>query len=453
MKSSDILRRIWGLALPNILSNVTVPLLMLADTAMAGRMATADSIAAVAIGAAITQFVIGIWSLLRMGTTGFTAQAWGACDVRALLRQLTSGSIIALVVGLLLILLRPLYVAPAAELLQAGADMHLPEAQTYLHYSFLGAPAALLLYVYNGWLIGVQRMKLVMSVSIACNLLNILFSYLLAFPAGMGVGGLALGTVLAQYTAVLLLVLGALRYEGRILRHLSREYLWHPETLVRYFHVGKYLLIRTLLLQAVMLSFIRYGGAIGVTRLAANSLLMQLFTLFSYFMDGLAYAAEALVGEAIGGRKFGHLRLIIRITLQVGFVVALITSILYALFPRPLLELLTDKQEVLKLALSDSFLMAAVPIFSYLAFLWDGILVGATDSKSMSIGVAGGAMSYFIVAESIATIGSGTMLWFAFLNYLLVRSFIEYYLGMRRIRALSQEVHDTRHSSYTYRLK
>ena len=108
---------------------------------------------------------------------------------------------------------------------------------------------------------------------------------------------------------------------------------------------------------------------------------------------------------------------------------------------------------MLKLALSDSFLMAAVPIFSYLAFLWDGILVGATDSMSMSIGVAGGAMSYFIVAESIATIGSGTMLWFAFLNYLLVRSFIEYYLGMRRIRALSQEVHDTRHSSYTYRLK
>ena len=170
-------------------------------------------------------------------------------------------------------------------------------------------------------------------------------------------------------------------------------------------------------------------------------------------MDGLAYAAEALVGEAIGGRKFGLLRLIIRVTLQVGFAVALVTSILYALFPRPLLELLTDKQEVLKLALSDSFLMAAVPIFSYLAFLWDGILVGATDSKSMSIGVAGGAISYFIVAESIATIGSGTMLWFAFLNYLLVRSFIEYYLGMRRIRALSQEVHDTRHSSYTYRLK
>ncbi|WP_455263331.1 MATE family efflux transporter, partial [Porphyromonas sp.] len=156
---------------------------------------------------------------------------------------------------------------------------------------------------------------------------------------------------------------------------------------------------------------------------------------------------------AIGGRRYGMLRLIVRVTLQVGFAVAFVTSILYALFPRPFLELLTDKQEVLELALSQSYLMAAVPIVSYLAFLWDGILVGATDSKSMSIGVAGAAMMYFIIAETTATIGSGVMLWLAFLNYLLVRSFIEYYLGMRCIRTLSQEVHDTRHSSYTYRLK
>ena len=216
--SRRLLRRIGALALPNILSNVTVPLLMLADTAMAGRMERAESIAAVAIGAAITQFVIGVWSLLRMGTTGFTAQAWGACDAKALLRQLASGSIIAFVIGLLLVFLRPIYIAPAAALLQGSASLQLPEAETYLHYSFLGAPAALLLYVLNGWLIGVQRMKLVMSVSILCNLLNIFFSFLLAFPADLGVGGLALGTALAQYCAVGLLLLGAVRSQGRILR-------------------------------------------------------------------------------------------------------------------------------------------------------------------------------------------------------------------------------------------
>ena len=437
MKSSTLLRRIGALAFPNILSNVTVPLLMLADTAMAGRMIGAESIASVAIGAAITQFVIGIWSLLRMGTTGFTAQAWGACDVRALLRQLTSGSIIALSVGLLLILLRPLYIAPAAALLQAGADMHLPEAQTYLHYSFLGAPAALLLYVYNGWLIGVQRMKLVMGVSIACNLLNIFFSYLLAFPAGMGVGGLALGTVLAQYTALLLLLVGALRYEGRILRHLRWNECWHPETLLRYFHVGKYLLIRTLMLQAVMLSFIRYGGTIGVTTLAANSLLMQLFTLFSYFMDGLAYAAEALVGEAIGARSYDRLKQIIRLTLRVGIATALVTALLYAFVPRPFLILLTDKEDVLSYALQYSYWMAAVPLVSFGAFLWDGILVGATDSKTMGIAMIFAALTFFVATELGLPFFGADGLWLAFLCYLSVRSLIEHFRGSQRIHRLS----------------
>ena len=437
--SHRLLRRIGALALPNILSNVTVPLLMLADTAMAGRMERAESIAAVAIGAAITQFVIGVWSLLRMGTTGFTAQAWGACDAKALLRQLASGSIIALVIGLLLVFLRPLYIAPAAALLQGSASLQLPEAETYLHYSFLGAPAALLLYVLNGWLIGVQRMKLVMSVSILCNLLNIFFSFLLAFPADLGVGGLALGTALAQYCAVGLLLLGAVRSQGRILRHFRRDLLWHPPTLLRYFHVGKYLLIRTLLLQAVTLSFIRYGGLIGVTTLAANSLLMQLFTLFSYFMDGLAYAAEALVGEAIGARAYRRLGDTVSLVLRTGAVTALTVSLLYLAIPHPFLTLLTDKEEVLRRALDYSYWMGAVPLVSFGAFLWDGILVGATDSRTMGLAMIFAALTFFLVAQLTLVPFGVHGLWLAFLSYLLVRSLLEHHWGTRRLRRYGRE--------------
>ena len=437
--SRRLLRRIGALALPNILSNVTVPLLMLADTAMAGRMERAESIAAVAIGAAITQFVIGVWSLLRMGTTGFTAQAWGACDARALLRQLASGSIIALVIGLLLVILRPLYIAPAAALLQGSASLQLPEAETYLHYSFLGAPAALLLYVLNGWLIGVQRMKLVMSVSILCNLLNIFFSFLLAFPADLGVGGLALGTALAQYCAVGLLLLGAVRSQGRLLRLVRRDLLWHPPTLLRYFHVGKYLLIRTLLLQAVTLSFIRYGGLIGVTTLAANSLLMQLFTLFSYFMDGLAYAAEALVGEAIGARAYRRLGDTVSLVLRTGAVTALTVSLLYLAIPHPFLTLLTDKEEVLRRALDYSYWMGAVPLVSFGAFLWDGILVGATDSRTMGLAMIFAALTFFLVAQLTLVPFGVHGLWLAFLSYLLVRSLLEHHWGTRRLRRYGRE--------------
>ena len=437
--SRRLLRRIGALALPNILSNVTVPLLMLADTAMAGRMERAESIAAVAIGAAITQFVIGVWSLLRMGTTGFTAQAWGACDARALLRQLASGSIIALVIGLLLVFLRPLYIAPAAALLHGSASLQLPEAEAYLHYSFLGAPAALLLYVLNGWLIGVQRMKLVMSVSILCNLLNIFFSFLLAFPADLDVGGLALGTALAQYCAVGLLLLGAVRSQGRLLRLVRRDLLWHPPTLLRYFHVGKYLLIRTLLLQAVTLSFIRYGGLIGVTTLAANSLLMQLFTLFSYFMDGLAYAAEALVGEAIGARAYRRLGDTVSLVLRTGAVTALTVSLLYLAIPHPFLTLLTDKEEVLRRALDYSYWMGAVPLVSFGAFLWDGILVGATDSRTMGLAMIFAALTFFLVAQLTLVPFGVHGLWLAFLSYLLVRSLLEHHWGTRRLRRYGRE--------------
>lgn len=401
---------------------------------MAGHMTGAESIASVAVGAALTQFVFGLWSLLRMGTTGFTAQARGACDVRSLVRQLASGSFIALVAGLVLILLRPYYLPYAAELLLPDAPAEsLAGAYSYLTYSFLGAPAALLLYVYNGWLIGMQRMRLVMSVSILSNLLNIGFSYLLAFPLGMGVAGLALGTVLAQYSALVLLWLGALYYEGRILRLVRRELLWHPPTLLRYFHVGKYLLLRTLLLQAVMLSFLRLGSTLGSHTLAANSLLMQLFTLFSYFMDGLAYAAEALVGEAVGARARGRLQAIVPLVLRVGLVTAGVVSLLYLVVPKGFLLLLTDKGNIINHALGYSLWMVAVPLVSFGAFLWDGMLVGATDSRTMGRAMIFAASTFFVVAWlAIPQLGDHG-LWLAFVSYLAIRSALEHYWGKARL--------------------
>ena len=186
-----------------------------------------------------------------------------------------------------------------------------------------------------------------------------------------------------------------------------------------------------------MLSFIRYGGTIGVTTLAANSLLMQLFTLFSYFMDGLAYAAEALVGEAIGARSYGRLRQIIRLTLRVGIATALVTALLYAFVPRPFLILLTDKADVLDYALKYSYWMAAVPLVSFGAFLWDGILVGATDSKTMGIAMIFAALTFFVATELALPWLEADGLWLAFLCYLSVRSLIEHFRGSQRIHRLS----------------
>ena len=418
----SLYRQILRLTYPNILSNITVPLLMISDIAMAGRMAGGESIAAVTVGAAVTSFVVGQWSLLRMGTTGFTAQARGAGDVAALGRGLASGSLIALVVGLVLALASPLYVAPVASLFeQEGGALSLA-AQDYLGYAFLGLPAALLLYVFNGWLVGMQQMKLVMSVSIASNVLNISYSYLLAFPLGLGVGGLALGTVLAQYSALVLLALGGWRREREVLRRLRLSDAWHPETILRYFHVGKHLMLRTLLLQSVMLSFVYIGGRMGSVTLAANGLLMQLFSLFSYFMDGLAYAAEALVGEAVGARDKRRLGEVIPAVVRLGAGVALCFALLYALIPEPLLALLTDKADVLARAAEEHLWIAVVPLASFLAFLGDGIMVGTTRSIDMSRAVLVGLVGYVLLYATTASWLGADALWLAFVSYLALRS-------------------------------
>ena len=390
----SLYRQILRLTYPNILSNITVPLLMISDIAMAGRMAGGESIAAVTVGAAVTSFVVGQWSLLRMGTTGFTAQVRGAGSVAA----------------------------PVASLFeQEGGALSLA-AEDYLGYAFLGLPAALLLYVFNGWLVGMQQMKLVMSVSIASNVLNITYSYLLAFPLGLGVGGLALGTVLAQYSALVLLALGGWRREREVLRRLRLSDAWHPETILRYFHVGKHLMLRTLLLQSVMLSFVYIGGRMGSVTLAANGLLMQLFSLFSYFMDGLAYAAEALVGEAVGARDKRRLGEVIPAVVRLGAAVALCFALLYALIPEPLLALLTDKADVLARAAEERLWIAVVPLASFLAFLGDGIMVGATRSIDMSRAVLVGLVGYVLLYATTASWLGADALWLAFVSYLALRS-------------------------------
>lgn len=416
-------KRIAALTYPNILSNITVPLLMVSDIAMAGRMDDPEAIAAVTVGAAVTSFVVGQWSLLRMGTTGFTAQARGAGDRLALGRGLASGSLIALVVGLLLALASPLYVGRIAALFdREGAGLSVAASQ-YLSYAFLGLPAALLLYVFNGWLVGMQRMQLVMRVSIAANVLNILLSYLLAFPLELGVGGLALGTVLAQYSALLLLAWGAKRYEGEALSLLSWRDAWHPGTILRYFHVGKHLMLRTLLLQTVMLSFVYFGGRMGSVTLAANGLLMQLFSLFSYFIDGLAYAAEALVGEAVGAGDKRRLGVVIPAVLRLGTGVALSFGLLYLLLPGTLLGLLTDQAEVLARATEEALWIALVPLASFLAFLGDGIMVGATRSIDMSRAVLVGLLGYVALYALGTSLELGAdALWLAFVGYLALRS-------------------------------
>lgn len=310
-------KRILRLALPNIISNISVPLLSIADTAIAGRMTSSTSLAAVATASAVVSFTFWLWGFLRMATTGFTAQAYGRGDEEAQGRQFSVGSFIAIISGLAIIAITPL-ISHFLGLLSEGSPALLPEARIYLRIAYLGAPAALLLYVYNAWFIGMQNTVIPMVTTILSNILNIASSFALVYFWNMGVEGIAWGTVIAQYAAVGALLIIAMKRYRSVFGSWKLKDLLSIGTFFSYIHIAKYLIIRTLMLGSINLFFVKAGSHYGVTTVGANTLLIQLFLTFSYFMDGFAYAGEALTGRYVGAKDPDSLRLMLKRLFVIG---------------------------------------------------------------------------------------------------------------------------------------
>ncbi|WP_373763787.1 MATE family efflux transporter [Porphyromonas loveana] len=416
--------RILRLAVPNIISNITVPLLTIVDVALAGHMESAGSIGAVAVAAGVVNYAFWLFAFLRMGTTGFTAQAFGRSDVRAITRYLARGVLLALGAGLLLIVAAPL-VERFGHLLASGQETIGREAREYIRIALWGAPAALLIYVFNGWYVGMQNTRIPMWVAILSNLINIVLSFYFVKGLDMGVVGLATGTVVAQYIGLALLVGVAMFRYRRVLRFFRLGSLSDTSGYGVYLRTGGDLFVRTAMLGAVTLFFTSASSAIGETTVAANALLMQLFTLFSYFMDGFAYAGEALTGRYIGARRADDLRLMIRRLFFIGTIVSLVVTILYLLFPVALLSLLSDKQAVVSHASRYAVWAGIVPLVSFAAFLWDGVFVGATASAAMRTAMTAAFVVFFAVYYAFRLPMGEAALWLAFNLYLLTRSLMQ----------------------------
>lgn len=423
-------RHIYRLALPNIISNVTVPLLSMVDVGLAGHLGRPEAVGAIGVASGVISLVYWLFAFLRMGTTGFTAQAYGRSDVTGILIQLCRGLLLAIILGIIIWFARDLMYA-VGIFLSAGSQSIADETKTYLQYAFAGAPAALMLYVLNGWFVGMQDTRIPMWVAIGQNVLNILLSLILVKYAGLGVAGLAIGTVSAQYVGVLaLLTAFAVKYT-RLLALISQRHFVSTLHLAVSMGMGGLLLLRTLLLSGISLFFTYASAKFGANTLAANILLMQLFTLFSYLLDGLAYAGEALAGRYIGQRNPYRFALMRRQLFRIGFFVATAIALLYLLFPSFLLRLLTNDATVYNEAMSMVFWISLIPLCSFAAFLWDGIMVGATASGMMLATILFGAMCffscYFISVGNLGVWG----LWLSFDLYLLFRSLASWKLGKR----------------------
>lgn len=410
--------KILAIALPAIVSNITVPVLGLVDVAIVGHFGAAAFIGAIAVGATLFNMLYWLLGFLRMATAGLTAQAFGAADRRAADATLWRSLIIAIVAALLLIALSSALGRAILDFLDADEAVR-PLAERYFSICIWGAPAVLATYVLNGWSLGMQNTRLPMVVAITTNVVNIVLSLVFVYCADMRLEGVALGTMLSQWVGVAIFATCIISHYNP--RPVSRAMLLDVAALRRLFSINTDIFLRTLCLVAVTVWFTRAGAGQSVAILAANALLMQLFMFFSYFSDGFAYAGEALAGKAHGAADSDGLRQIVKALLQWGIGIAVVFTIIYYLGGGVILRLLTDEPGVVATALEYLPWAVAVPACGILAFIYDGIFIGLTATRRMLASIAVSAGVFFGVYALAFPLMANHGLWLAFDAYLLLR--------------------------------
>ncbi len=427
-------KEILQIAFPSILSNITVPLLGLADMTIAGHLGTASYIGAIAIGSTIFNMIYWIFAFLRMGTSGMTSQAFGANNRQEILhllqRSLTTSGLLS---ATIILLQSP--ILHAALLIMAPDENVTTLSSEYFRICVWGAPAVLGLYSLTGWFIGMQNAKYPLYVAIVQNITNIAVSLFLVFGLHLNVSGIAWGTLIAQYTGFILSILCCRRLCERI--GVKGKFIVHEvlrkNDIKRFFSVNRDIFLRTLCLVGVTLYFTSAGSRQGEYILATNALLMQYFTLYSYFMDGFAFAGEALAGKCIGAKNHNGLQYVIKALFLWGMGVALCFTALYGMFGEYLMTLLTDEPEVIHTAMNYLPWVILIPFAGLCAFIWDGVFIGLTATRYMLVSMFCAMVVFFTANHFMFPVWNNHALWLAFLLYLFTRGLVQQWLYKKKM--------------------
>lgn len=423
-------QKILQLTIPSIVSNVTVPLLGLVDIFIVGHLGDAVYIGAIAVGGMLFNVLFWLFGFLRMGTSGLTSQAFGRKDEKEQVLILVQALSTGLFFALLILSLQYFIGQFAFYLLQTGDDVE-RFAEVYFRLCVWGVPAMFGMYAFNGWFIGMQNSRYPMFVAIGVAVLNIVCSFTFVFLFEMKVRGVALGTLLAEWFGLLLACCLWWRKYGYLRFKLVWCHVLDVARLRCFFDVNKDIFLRTLCLVAVTFMFTSAGARQGDVILAVNTLLMQFFTLFSYVMDGFAYAGEALVGYYVGAQDASRLREAIRSLLKWGVGMALLFTVLYGGGGKFFLSLLTNEPTVLDMVGDYWTWVLLIPLASFSAFLWDGILIGATATRQMLMSMVIATIVFFIIYYTASAYLNNHVLWIAFLAYLFFRGIMQCFLGRR----------------------
>ena len=432
-------KEILSLAIPSIVTNITVPLLGLVDVAIVGHMGDASYIGAIAVGTMMMNVICWLFGFLRMGTSGMTSQAYGRGDSKEAATILFQAIALGAAIGILFVLFQPLLLRLFLFFMRPSDEIR-AFASVYFHVCVFGLPAALVMYGLTGWFIGMQDTRTPMTVSIFQNIVNIMTSLLLVYVFGMKVEGVALGTLTAQYSGLLLALYILRRKYASHYQLLFSQFTLKPgdyssfsykHTLNRFFRVNRDIFLRTLFLVAVNAAFTSVGSRQGDVILAVNTLLFQFFTLYSYIMDGFAYAGEAICGKYYGAGNAPSFHACIRRLFAWGAIMTVVYTAAYYFGANDILHVLSNEQTVIEASEPYLLWVALIPVAGMGAFIWDGVFIGITDSRGMLLSCFVAAIVFAIMLTLFFTTMGNHALWLALLSYLLARGVMQTILFWR----------------------
>ncbi len=422
-------RRVWALALPMIASNVTVPLVTLVDSTVAGHLPHAAQLAAVAIGGIVYQVPVWVFGFLRMGTVGFASQAAGRGDGDALRGIALQALLLAAALALASMAVLAIFMQPILALMQPSADLQ-DFARGYLHIRLFGLPAALGNAALMGWFLGTQNARVPMRILITTNLVNIALNLLFVPGLGWGVPGIALASVLGEWiglaSGLAAIPVMLARWPGAV--HLARLRRWHSWSAL--LGVNRDIMLRSIALQGVFFAITTLGSRLGDNVVAANALLLNGLLLASFALDGLANAIEALAGHAIGAGDRNALRRAVVVTGGWSLIGGVAFALLFALGGKLFVDLQSSIDSVRATAYPFLPYLAVLPLLALWGYLFDGLFVGATRAREMRNAMLLSATGFAALAWLLRPLGNHG-LWLAFLGFTALRGGLMAWMSWR----------------------
>ena len=415
----NVNKEIYRLALPNIVSNFSIPLLGAVDTALMGRLEPEYYLGAVGIGGVIFNFIYWGFGFLRMATTGLAAQAFGENDIPECGRLLLQATFIGIISSLLLFIFQWSLMDLSFLLIDASPEVE-HHARAYFHIRIYAAPATLCLHAIHGVFLGLQNARYPMLLTIVVNLVNIVLNLVFVRMLGMKVEGVALATVIAQYVGLFLAVLLFSRYYRGILPAWNFREVLALSKLKRFLNISGDIFIRTCCLVFSHAYFTAKSAALSDTFLAINTILLQYVNLLSYAIDGFAFAAESMIGKYKGAQDMRNLKRTTRLIFFWAFLFAGMIMIILVVFGERLLHLFTNQMPLVEQAKPYLIWIIIAPVVNVTAYIWDGIYLGATASKAMRNAMILSTLLFFSAVYLLIPFGNHG-LWGALTLLLVVR--------------------------------